>query len=98
MQFDKIIEINDQELTKKYIQSLNKDESLALVEPIFNLLRKTGWIYPDELAKVKKSWKTINDYVPDLTANELFNNSSLATDICKYFCHKFYLATEQGKP
>jgi hypothetical protein len=98
MQFDKIIKINDQELTKKYIQSLNKEERLALVEPIFNILRETGWIYPDDIAKVKKSWKALNDYVPDLTTNELFNNSSLATDICKYFCHKFYLATEQGKP
>ena len=28
----------------------------------------------------------------------MFNNSSMATDICKFFCRKFYLATENNKP
>jgi hypothetical protein len=42
--------------------------------------------------------KKLQEYQPDLDNTNQFNNSSLATDICKYFCHNFYLATEPGKP
>ena len=96
--FDQVLEINDQKLNKKYIQSLSKQERLDLIDPIFKLLRKIGWIYPDNISKVKKSWKALLDYQPDLNEISLFNNSSLATDICKHFCHSFYLATEENKP
>lgn len=98
LKFDQVIEINGQKLDKHYIQSLNKDQRLALIDPIFQVVRDTGWLYPDDLKKIKKSWKALLDYEPDLTSISLFNNSSLATDICKHFCHKFYLATEKNKP
>src|ERR1700722_8788561 len=98
LKFDQVIELNGQELGKHYIQSLNKEQRLELIEPIFQVLRETGFIYPDNLPKIKKSWKRLLEYQPDLNEINLFNNSSLATDICKHFCHKFYLATEKGKP
>ena len=98
MKFDEILEIDEKKLTKKYIESLSKQERLDLIDPIFNLLRTTDFIYPDDEVKIKKSWKRLQEYVPDLDSPDLFNNSSLATDICKHFCHTFYQATETGKP
>jgi hypothetical protein len=97
LKFDQVISINNQKLDKHYIQSLSKEQRLELIEPIFHLLRGNGWIYPDDLNKVKKSWKSLQAFYPDLNNMEVFNNSSLATDICKHFCHKFYLATERDK-
>jgi hypothetical protein len=98
LKFDEIIEINGQKLTKQYIQSLSKEERLELIDPIFNILRNVGFIYMDDKSKIKKSYAQLLEYDPDITNLEVFNNSSLATDICKYFCHTFYLATEKGKP
>jgi hypothetical protein len=98
LKFDQLLEVNNQKLNKQYIQSLSKQERLDLIDPIFNLLRENGWIYPDNTAKLNKSWKALLDFVPDLNSADLFNNSSLATDICKFFCHTFYLATERDKP
>ena len=98
LKFDQILEIDGQKLTKAYIQSLSKQERLNLVDPIFDLLRKTGFIYMDNISNISKSWQRLVDYKPNIDDNEMFNNSSLATDICKYFCHSFYLATERGKP
>lgn len=95
--YDQLLEFNGQVLNKNYIQSLNKQQRLGLIEPIFNILRNMGWIYPDDLIKNKKEYKRLIDYVPNLESNTIFNNSSLATYICKYFCHKFYLATIPGK-
>lgn len=95
--FDQILEVNGQKLTKKYIESLSKDERIALINPIFDALRKIGWIYPDDDKKVIKSWKKLQEYQPKLDSADQFNNSSLATDICKFFCHTFYLATENDK-
>jgi len=97
MKFDEIFEINGKKLSKKYIESLSKKERLDLIEPIFNLLRSTGWLYPDNPNDLKKDWKKLQELKIDLNQTELFNNSSLCTNICKYFCHKFYLATEQNK-
>lgn len=98
--YDEIIEVNGNKLTKKYIQSLSKEERLAIVDPIFEILRFNGFMYRDSSHGLKslKSWKKLVEFQPDLNKNELFNNSSLATDICKYFCKKFYSATEEGKP
>jgi hypothetical protein len=98
VKFDEIIEVNGQKLTKKYIQSLSKQERLCLVEPIFNILRNNGFIYPDDKEGIDKEWKRLLEYQPDINIDILFNNSSLATNICKYFCHSFYSATEKGKP
>ncbi len=96
--YDEVLEVNGQKLTGKHIETLSKDQRLALIDPIFDQLRQAGWIYPDNIAKIKKSWKKLQEYQPDLSSNDHFNNSSLATDICKHFCHNFYLATEPGKP
>ena len=98
LKFDEIIKINNIPLTKKYIESLSKEERLNLIDPIFKLLRSNGFIYPDDLSSINKEWKKLLEYEPDLSTLEVFNNSSLATNICKYFCHKFYLATEYNKP
>lgn len=98
MSFDELLEINNKKLSKQYIESLSKDERIALIDPIFNLLRSIGWIYPDDKSKITKEYKRLIDFQPDLSKNDIFNNSSLATYISKYFCHKFYLATTKNKP
>ena len=99
MKFDELIEINGQKLTKKYIQTLSMQERLDLIDPIFDLLRINGFMYPDwSEEKLRKSYQSLLDYQPDLNKIDQFNNSSCATDICKYFCHSFYSVTEKGKP
>ncbi len=98
MKYDEGLELNGIKLNKKYIESLSKQERLNLIDPIFNLLRINGWIYPDDSSKIKNDWKRLLNYIPDLNNPELFNNSSLATSICKYFCNSFYSATEENKP
>jgi DNA modification methylase len=95
--YSKIVSVNNQPITAAYVKTLDYDERMALVEPLFQHFRSQGWIYPDDTSKVKKSWNRLLDFKPDLSNNELFNNDSLATDICKYYCHKFYDATEQNK-
>ena len=95
--YDKIAIINNQPITAKYVKTLDYAERLALVEPLFQYFRQQGWLYPDNISKIHKSWQKLCDFQPNLLTSELFNNSSLATDICKYFCHKFYEATEEGK-
>ena len=97
-EFERIVEINGQPITTTYVKSLDLEERLALVEPLFQHFRKTGWLYPDNESDLKKSYQKLLDLKVDLTTNELFNNSSLATDICKFFCHKFYEATEHKQP
>lgn len=98
LKFDEILEINGNRLTKKYIQSLSKQGKLSLVEPIFNILRRTGFIFMDDHLKIKKSWDRLVNHEPDLENDTVFNNSSLATDVCKFFCHSFYKVTEANKP
>lgn len=91
------ISLNNQLLTKSYLESLSYEQREVLIEQLFNHMREVGWIYPDDndLKECKKSWKRLVDFVPDLTKTELFNNSDLATDICRYFCHtKFYETRE----
>lgn len=95
--YDKVATINNQPITAKYVKTLDYAERLALVEPLFQYFRQQGWLYPDNISKIHKSWQKLCYFQPNLSTNELFNNSSLATDICKYFCHKFYEATEEGK-
>jgi len=91
MKFDEIISINDQKITKQYIQSLNKQQREALIEPIFNIFRQNGFMYSDYSKDVlNKEYKRIVDFKPILDAADLFNNSSVGTKICKHFCHLFY--------
>lgn len=96
--YEKIASVNDQPITAKYVKTLDYNERMALVEPLFNFFRKQGWVYPDNTSNLKKSYLKLCNWNPDLSSTELFNNSSLATDICKFFCHKFYEATEVGQP
>ena len=96
--YDKIVEIDGKLLTASYVKTLSRDERFELIEPLFQHFRALGWQYPNNLSEVKKSWKELVEYSPDLSVNELFNNDSLATDICKYYCHKFYDATEYKQP
>jgi len=96
--FDQIATVNGQPITAKYVKTLDYDERMALVEPLFNHFRKQGWLYPDNPSKLNSEYKKLYNWNPDLSSNELFNNSSLATNICKYFCHKFYEATETDYP
>lgn len=96
--FDKVIEINNLVLTKKYIQSLNREERLELVDPIFNYFRETGFPIPDDYNKINKEYKRLLDYKCNLDDKVLFNNSSVATSICRFFCKSFYAVTEEGKP
>jgi hypothetical protein len=98
LKFDQILEVNGEKLTSKYIESLSKQERLDLIDPIFDILRSTGWLYPDDIAKLNSNWESLLSFQPDISNLEIFNNSSLATNICKYFCHSFYQATERGKP
>lgn len=95
LQFNSFININGQDLTKEYIQSLSYAEREALIEPIFNILRENGFVYPDDKSGLKKSYKRIVDFkCPD--EDVIFNNSSLGTDICKFFCQEFYSATDKN--
>jgi hypothetical protein len=94
--YDKIACVNNQPITAKYVKTLDYDERMALVEPLFNHFRNQGWLYPDDSTKLNNSWKKLCNFNPDLSTNEIFNNGSLATDVCKYFCHNFYEATEVG--
>lgn len=95
--YTEIVTIDGQKIDKKYVASLDKAGREALVEPLFNYFRSQGWLYPDEENKIKSEYQKLVSHVPDLSSNTLFNNSSLATNICKFFCHKFYSATEKGK-
>ena len=93
LKFNDYINIDGQDLIKKYIQSLSYDEREALIDPIFNILRESGFIYPDDKSSLKKSYKKILEYKSPITENFIFNNTSTGTDICKYFCPEFYLTT-----
>lgn len=96
MRYKDTIEIDGIKLTKPYIYSLNREQREALIIPLFNKLREIGFLYPDmEEDNFRKSYKKLVDFVPDLSKNEIYNNSSLATDICRYFCKvSFYNVTE----
>ncbi len=94
LKFDDTLEVNGIKLTKKYIQSLTYDERVNLVEPIFKLFRENGFPYPDDTSTFKKDYQKLVDLKIDTNNIELFNNSNLCTDICKYFCKSFYASSE----
>lgn len=97
--FNAKVEVNGQLLTAKHIKALSKEEREKYVEPLFQHFRKQGWIYPtipDDV--LKRDWNKLYNYEPDLATNEVFNNSSMATSICRHFCKSFCHATERGKP
>jgi len=95
--YSEIPTINGCKITKQYVGSLSGEEREALVEPLFQYFRQMGWTYPDDSSGIKKEYNKLVSLEPNLEETVLFNNSSLATGICKFFCKKFYLATEKGK-
>ena len=97
MQYKDVIEINGQKLTKKYIASLNREQREAWIIPMFEYFRSLGWLLPDfDPDTLKNSYKKLIEYAPYTSINEAYNNSSLANDICMYFCRKsFYSVTER---
>lgn len=96
--FSKVVEINGQLLTAKFFKPLTKDEREVFVEPLFQHFRSQGWIYPTiPNQKLRKDWKKLCNHKPNLENNEVFNNSSMATSICRHFCKSFCHATERGK-
>lgn len=98
-QFSKIAEINGKLLTAKYIRTLSKQDREQFVEPLFEYFREAGWIYPTISDKeLKKDWQKLCNYEPDISTKKLFNNSSMATSICKHFCKSFWYVAEKGKP
>lgn len=90
--FDQLLELDNQKLSRQYLQTLNKEQRQNLIIPIFNLIRSSlpDFPFPDDSLKLNKEWKRILDFQPDLSSNEIYNNSSIGTYICKYFCHDFY--------
>ncbi|MFA6074159.1 MAG: hypothetical protein WC758_08630, partial [Candidatus Woesearchaeota archaeon] len=96
--YSSVLECDRQPLDKKYIMSLSESAREDLIEPLFVYFRNIGWMYPEVTIDVlAKEYKRLIDYKPDLFSTILFNNSSVATKICKYFCNSFYLSTERNK-
>lgn len=95
--YDSIVVINGRRITAKLLRSLEEHEREALIEPIFEYFKNIGWMFPrPENQKLLQSYNKLCNKNFDMNNNELFNNSSLATDICKTFCHSFYTSTEPG--
>lgn len=92
MLFDQVYSLNNQSLTDKYIASLDKNQRIALIPDIVDLVLQHGLIYPDDQSKLIPEWNRIKAFTPDLSTNEIYNNSSVGTYICKYFCKDFYNA------
>lgn len=98
IKFNELYCIDGKNLSKKYIESLSYEQRDALVEPLLQIIRSNSFPYQDDEEKIQNSYKKLCNYIPDITKNEMFNNSSLATDICRFFCaDKFYATTEPGK-
>jgi len=94
MNFSDIIEVNGTKITKKYIESLSYEEREKLIDPIFNEFRKTQFLYPDDEKEIKSDWEKLLKYNPDTSVDSVYGNTSMATSICKYFCHEFYHTTD----
>ncbi len=90
--FDQVMELDGQKLTKAYIKTLSKEQREALVEPIFQMIRRDlpDFPLPDDESKIEKEWKRIQEFKPDISTNEIYNNSSVGTYISKFFCKDFY--------
>lgn len=97
--FDEIIEINGNRLTKKYIESLTKQQRLDLIEPVFNYFRNIhGFPFPDDDSDLKNQYNKLCNFQFDTNLDEIYNNSSMETEIYRYFCaKKFYACRESGK-
>jgi DNA modification methylase len=95
MKFNEEIIINENRLTKQYVESLTKDQRIKLIELIFKYFRENGFQYPDDEGKLIKEYNKLCDV--EINEKEIFNNDKTGTFICKYFCKSFYNATGPGK-
>lgn len=97
VKFRDIVELNGNKLTKNFVTALNDEQRVALIESIFNFYRSHGLIYPDDTSEFEKDYKRLCSKTFDLKSDEIYNNSSLCTNVCKYFCaEKFYASTDVG--
>ena len=93
-----IIEIDNKKLTKEYIASLNREERESLAIAMFNYFRELGFRYPDlEIESFHKEYGNLKNYCFDVDNDEIYNNSSLATNICQYFCRYHLFGTTERK-
>lgn len=90
--FDEVVKLNGQPMTRAYIGSLNLQQRLDIVDDLVKLFRNNGWQYPDNISQVDKEYKRLINCKPDTSSIEIYNNSSVGTYICKYFCKSFYSA------
>lgn len=97
MKFEDNLIINGNELTRKYVESLNYEEREALVDPILKEFREIGFVYPNNEERVRKEYERLLNKKIDVNETEVYNNSSVGTYICKYFCKSFFKGTEMNK-
>lgn len=96
-EFENIVEIDGQLLTAGFFKDISKENREFFVEPLFNHFRQQGWIYPSFTeSELRSEYSKLCASTVDVTKTELNNNSSLATKICKHFCHSFYDSTERN--
>ena len=95
---NEIIEINGHALTKEYLNSLTISEREMLVEPLKDILLKHDFPYYDEEEAIKKHWELLKKTSMKLDNDGcLYNNDSIGTNICRYFCKSFYFSTDKKK-
>lgn len=94
--YKKIIKIDGREMSRNFIAKLNLEERLGLVEPIFKYFRELGWMLPEmDERKFLNSYDKLKYKHVDVEWEDYYNNSSLATDICQYFCRESYFSTKE---
>ena len=89
MKFEQVYEL-DKKLTKQYIASLDKEQRIKLIEPLVKIVLSHGLVYPDDKTRLIREFNNIVKHKPDINKDEVYNNSSVGTYICKYFCKDFY--------
>lgn len=93
-----VLEINGQKLSKKYVQSLSKSQRQDLIPLIFAHLREVGFLFPDDSPdELRQEYQRLIDCQEDINSQEIYNNSSIATSICQFFCPSFFYSTERNK-
>lgn len=85
--------INDQQIRKEYLSTLNQEEKDNLIDPIFYFYREKGFPHTilddDELIKDFTSLKKI-DVAKIIKENILMPNNNTGTNIFKHFSPHFY--------
>lgn len=93
-----IIVISEQEITASYLRSIDDAEKEKLIDPIFNIFKKDGFIYPNSSdEKLINDYNSLIKYNIDPNILEINNNFGIGTNICRHFCSKsFYNSAEEG--